>query len=73
MFKRSLLSLCLAASTLTTPVTVVAQESKPTTVYNIKGNLPDLKFELQGLNRTVKTEDLQGKVALVFFWLCILP
>ncbi|MDY3331883.1 MAG: SCO family protein [Pelistega sp.] len=45
----------------------LAQDSKPTTVYNIKGNLPDLKFELQGLNKTVNAEDLKGKATLVFF------
>lgn len=67
MFKHSLLSLCLATSTLTIPINVIAQDSNPTTVYNIKGNLPDLKFELQGLHHSVKAEDLQGKVALVFF------
>lgn len=67
MFKRYLVPLVLAISSLTTPITLVAQDSKPTTVYNIKGNLPDLKFKLQGLNRTVNAEDLQGKAVLVFF------
>lgn len=67
MLRRSLLSLFLAVTAISAPVSVMAQDSKPTTVYNIKGNLPDLQFELQGLNKVINAKDLQGKTVLVFF------
>lgn len=67
MLKRSLLSALVVLGTITAPSATLAQSPKPTTVYNIKGNLPDLMFELQGLNKTVKATDLQGKTVLVFF------
>lgn len=67
MVKR-ILSTTLLLATLAAPFsTLYAQESKPTTVYNIKGNLPDLRFNLQGVNGNVTEQVIQGKVAVVFF------
>lgn len=65
---KHLLSMTLLTGALLAPFsTLYAQESKPTTVYNIKGNLPDLRFNLQGVNGNVTEQDIQGKVAIVFF------
>ena len=39
-----------------------------TTIYDIKGNLPDLKFDLKKIDNDHFTEkNLQGKIVLVFF------
>jgi len=46
------------------PATSVAQPP----AYNVKGHLPDLKFDLQGAGGTPVTQDaLRGKVVLMFF------
>lgn len=38
------------------------------TLYDIKGHLPDLKFQLPGAGgKTVSSEDLKGKTVLLFF------
>lgn len=48
------------------PATSIAVDIN-TKVYNIKRNLPDLHFSLEGTHGKVNEQALKGKVALVFF------
>ncbi|WP_159990498.1 SCO family protein [Pelistega ratti] len=66
---KSLLSIAVlcTSTVLLTHTPAMAQETKPTVVYNIGGNLPDLEFTLQGVDKPVSASDLKGKVVMVFF------
>src|SRR5690606_40449045 len=38
------------------------------TLYDVKGHLPDLQFQLPGAGgKTVSSEDLKGKTVMLFF------
>ena len=72
LMRKGLLGVASATLLLSSPH-VFAQadlpfDQKPTEVYAISGHLPDLKFKLSRAgNQTLDNEQLQGKVALIFF------
>lgn len=55
------------AFTLTAAGSVLAQEAPKTDVHPIRGFLPDLKFTLQGAEKTYTEADFKGKTVLMFF------
>lgn len=63
LIKTTLLGIGLVSS-FALPAQAVEVQTK---VYNIKSNLPNLRFSLQGVNGTVTEKDILGKVAVVFF------
>lgn len=63
---RRLLISILIGIVYSLPSSVLAT-STDTKIYDIKGNLPDLQFNLQGVNGIVSEKEIRGKVAVVFF------
>jgi protein SCO1/2 len=62
---RAVRALLLAACTL---LAACGEKTANWTLYNIKGHLPDLRFELNGAHgKTVSSDELKGETVLLFF------
>lgn len=70
MLKKTLVSSLLVTSLFYAAPSIAQEQEtvKPSVIYNISGNLPNLKFSLTASEgRTVTEQDVKGKVVVLFF------
>ncbi|NLY65008.1 MAG: SCO family protein [Alcaligenaceae bacterium] len=70
MLKKTLVSSLLVTSLFYVAPSIAQEQetAKPSVIYNISGNLPNLKFSLTASEgRTLTEQDVKGKVVVLFF------